>query len=74
MGTVRTEPDEVCPQIGSAALPGNTSIDSYRRSTRTNLISLWEVTFEDESCKILIFDRRPPPRYHTGKIGLFWVA
>ena len=23
--------------------------------------SLWEVTFEDESCKILIFDRRPPP-------------
>ena len=39
VGTVRAEPDDACPQIGSAKLKQNTNIKQfYRRSTRTNYV------------------------------------
>ena len=63
VGTVRTEPDDVCPQIGSATKQKTRKKKKYSIGGLPELTmsSQWEVTFEDESCKILIFDRQTPP-------------
>ena len=62
MGTVRAEPDDACPQIGSAKkTKQNKNKITIGGLPELTMLSQWEVTFEDESCKILIFDRETPP-------------
>ena len=61
MGTVRAEPDDACPQIGSANNHSGNKTTTIGGLPELTMSSQWEVTFEDESCKILIFDRETPP-------------
>ena len=61
VGAVRAEPDDACPQIGSAKHHTPKTDNSIGGLPELTMSSQWEVTFEDESCKILIFDRETPP-------------